>query len=146
MDIKLQKSSEQFFFEKINPTSYREETKAYIAKTLASPSDYDLSDEILTLEYAKAYESGNFDGFQKIGDWLLFAKIFAPEHLKNASENFYDALAQNSYYKCYRILHNKWLLFEELADMFPLITLYIRECIILDEKKTFLKQFRAFHI
>ena len=99
-----------------------EATRAYIFNIFASymrSSANDLSTESLTLKYAEAKQEYSFEKFQSLGDWIFFTRSLFPTSLKNASLDYYDAIAQNSYYRCYKILDRKWILFEELADEFP---------------------------
>lgn len=76
----------------------------------------------VTLLYAEARESYSFEKYQKLGDWIFFSKTVLPGHLVNASEKYYIALAQNSYYKCYLLTKRQWKLFEEMADNFEYLS------------------------
>jgi hypothetical protein len=130
-------SSDELFFpqdikvylsDNLKHLNYRVETIAYIIDVLSSPN-INLSDESITLSYFNALDNSKFKNFQQIGDWLLFAQSIFPKFLKNAPSSYYNAIAQLSYYKCYKILRGQWLLYEELADNFPNITNKLNETI-----------------
>ncbi len=114
---------EKFFVEKTISLNTQEPTKAYIVNVFKTTnkerSDY--SKESLTIVYARAKFEHKFELFQNLGDWILFAQTLFPSHLNGASTEYYTALAQSSYYKCYRLMNRKWIIFEELADNFPVI-------------------------
>lgn len=113
---------ENFFSEKINSLEkYQEPTRAYVVNVFknAKKETTDYSKESITILYNQAKIKHQFDLYQNLGDWILFINSLFPESLNNASNEYYTVVAQNSYYKCYRILQGKWTLFEELADKFP---------------------------
>ncbi len=120
---------ESYFVEKVNNLSGRNDTKAYITSTLLKykTATYDLSKEILILEYAKAKEKNDFSIYQNLADWILFVGSIHPNSLKEPSEGYYYSIAQVSYYKCYTIVNKSWPLFEEMADRLPQITYYLRD-------------------
>lgn len=97
----------------------QENTKSYIADVFANQQVS--INQSITLIYAEANYNYNFEKFQTVGDWLLFAKSIFPESLNGASSEYYDVIAQCAYYRCYRMLNKQWPLFEELADMFPIL-------------------------
>lgn len=103
------------------------ETEAYVKSTFIKyiKSNNILPNKSVTLSYIEAKEEYNFNKFQELADWLFFLQSTYPEHLNSASPEYYNAIAQLSYYKCYNILNKKWILFEELADNFVHITNYI---------------------
>lgn len=96
----------------------QEETKSYITQVLANPKT-DLIGKSITLTFSEARFNYAFEGFQKVGDWVLLARTTFPEAVNNASEEYYNAIAQNAYYTCYKILNRQWKLYEELSDLFP---------------------------
>lgn len=113
---------ETFFSEKTKLLkNFQEPTKAYITQVFsnAKKEKIDYSKESLTIIYAKARNEHRFDLFQNLGDWILFSRSLYPQNLNSASVDYYNAIAQDSYYKCYRIMNKKWIIFEELADRFP---------------------------
>lgn len=119
-------SLDEFFSRKIQTIpNCNQNTKSYITSIFVNPKD-DLSNQSITLVYAQAIANYRFDLFQKIGDWLLFVKSMYPQSLNGASSEYYDTLAQCSYYKCYRIVNRQWPIFEELADTFPYLVNYMQ--------------------
>lgn len=118
---------EDYFVEKVNNLRGRSDTKAYITSTLLKykTSTFDLSKEILILEYAKAKEKNDFNIYQNLADWILFVGSIYPAVLKDPSEEYYYSIAQNSYYKCYMIVKKQWLCYEELSDRLPEITYHL---------------------
>lgn len=107
-----------FFEEKTkNLTNYSNQTKAYITHMFSSKHNIIYPHDSLTIIYAEAKSKQRFDLYQNVADWILFIKTFYPENLQNASQEYYNTLAQDSYYKCYKLI--KWELFQEISDKFP---------------------------
>lgn len=103
------------------------ETEAYIKSTFVKyikPSAA-ISNKGVTLSYFKAKNEYNFKHFQNLADELFFLKCLFPDSLNGASSEYYNTVAQLSYYKCYNILNKEWKLFEELSDSFPYFVEYI---------------------
>jgi hypothetical protein len=129
---------EMFFAERTKNLlkHYQETTRAYIVNVLksAKKESKDYSKDSLTIIYSKAKSEQNFELFQNIADWILFTKSLYPISLNGASEEYYNALAQDSYYRCYRLLNRQWLLFEELADKFPQTVKLLQIMFVPDEK------------
>lgn len=124
---------ESFFAEKTKSLQIcRESTRAYITNIFitAHKEPVDFSNESLTLVYASAKAKYSFQTFQSLGDWILFAQSLYPNSLRDASTDYYNAIAQDSYYRCYRILNRQWVLFEELADTFPRLVSSLQEVFI----------------
>jgi hypothetical protein len=113
-------SLNDFFEKKLNDIKCRRDTKAYITSLLCEfkNSKSDLSNESLTLFFNKARSKNSFSDYQKLGDFIFFCDIFYEEYLNGASKEYYDSLARLSYYSCYRLTKNQWMLFEELAEDF----------------------------
>lgn len=88
--------------------------------------DYDFSNENITLLYARSVFENDFESFQNLADWLFFLRTLFPEFLKNASEDYYNNIAQISYYKCYKFMRT-WKVYEELADQFVFLTAEARK-------------------
>jgi hypothetical protein len=122
----------EFFYTELEKLKCDRDTRAYVASVLTKfkTSSADLSKESITLLYAQAKFSQDFNTFQNIGDWLLYIKAFYPEHLNNASSDYYYSIGSSSYYSCYKILNKKWKLYEQLADLFPYLSLEIRKILI----------------
>lgn len=114
------KTIEKYFDEVLESLPCEHATKAYIVSiyTKYRGVEHDLSKDSLTLLYAQAKEKQDFISFQDIGDWIFFANTITPNHLNNASPEYYHTLARVSYYSCYRLIRREWKLFEELSDNF----------------------------
>lgn len=98
-------------------------TKSYIIGIFEKyqNSELDLSKSNITLLYAQGVFKRDFYIFQNLGDWLFFTKSMYPEFLKNASEDYYNNIAQLSYYNCYKIV-NTWKVYDQLSEEFPRLT------------------------
>lgn len=109
-----------FFTDVLQKLRCEEDTRAYIISVFSKyrNSTFDLSQESITLAYARASFHQDFLGFQTIGDWLFFANTLFPESLSKTSKGYYHNLARLSYYSCYRLINRQWVLFERLADDF----------------------------
>ena len=118
-DITLYKNLEDVFGHIINKLECQNTTKAYISNVLFKKLPPDYSGESVTLILSQAKFAYSFELYQNLGDWILFCQSTFPDHLKDASPEYYSAVAQECYYRCYKIVNKKWLLFEELADNLP---------------------------
>lgn len=117
----------QYFKPMIDKLNYSSELNAYLLNVLVQINkSEDLSKDSLTIKYIEAQAQYNFQLYQAIGDWILFCQTYMPQHLNNAEEKYYNALAQSSYHACYIILKRQWKLFEELADLYPSIVKDLR--------------------
>lgn len=114
------KNFNDFFNDVFGELRCQPETRAYIVSifTKYKAAHFDLSKDSLTLTYAQAKDNRDFSVFQNLGDWIFFSKTFAPTHLNNASEEYYQSLGRLSYYSCYTLINKQWKLFEELSDNF----------------------------
>jgi hypothetical protein len=92
-------------------------------------ADFDFSQNNPTLLFCQAHEKQDFSIYQNLGDWLFYTKSMFPASLKNASENYYNNIAQLSYYNCYRIVKG-WKVYEELADQYVHLIRSIRNILI----------------
>lgn len=117
---------ESFFDKTIHLKNFQESTIAYLVNLFKTAKKQDYSKDSLTLIYSRAKFEQNFNLFQNLGDWILFTETLYPEHLNKASKEYYEILAQNSYYTCYRMLNRQWRLYEELADTFPRLIILLR--------------------
>ena len=117
MDI-FHKNVTDFFEELLKDLSCQPDTKAYIIGIFGKykKADFDLSKDSLTLLLCQAQTKQDFLTYQKIGDWIFYINSIAPQHLQFASKDYYNSLAQVSYYTCYRLINKQWKLFEQLAD------------------------------
>jgi hypothetical protein len=119
MDI-AHKNISSFFDELLADLKCQQDTKAYIVSIYGKfkTADFDLSQDSVTLLFGQARNKQDFLTYQNLGDWIFFANTIAPQHLHNASKDYYDTIARLSYYSCYKIVNHQWKLFEELADDF----------------------------
>lgn len=120
-----------FFNQELKALKCQEKTKAYIISILSKYrfSNDDYSNASLTLIYHEAKISRNFSGFQNLADWIFFCESVFPEHLNDASKEYYHSLAQTSYYTCYRLINKQLDIYENLADEFTLLTNSINKII-----------------
>jgi len=122
MDI-IQSDIVKFFEEKLEDLQCQYETRSYIISIYGKYrfSDFDLSQDSITLLFSQARFKQDFLIYQNIGDWLFFIKSMAPQHLNNASEEYYDTIARLSYSACYKLINRQWRLFEELSDNYQFL-------------------------
>lgn len=107
-----------FFEESLVFNSMQPDTKAYLIKIFSDPK-LTFTNQSLTLVMAKAKFEGNFSLYQALGDEILITRSVFPRHLSGATVEYYDAIGQESYYRCYRMIRS-WKIFEELAEMLPI--------------------------
>ncbi len=120
MDI-LFSAEKDWFSKNLENLKCEEETRAYIVSIFTKylkTAQEDYSKESLTLLYSEARDKHNFIIYQNLGDWIFFCKTFFPEFLKNASDSYYQCIAKNCYYSCFKLINKKWKVFEELSDNF----------------------------
>jgi len=121
-----------YFEEALSDLRCHRDTKSYLvgvySKYLLATED--LSKDSITLLYAKAKTNQDFITFQQISEWLLMCSTLYPQHLKNASFDYYATIARNSYYSCYRLVNKSWQVYENLADDFIPITSKIKSVLI----------------
>ena len=114
------KNISSFFDELLIDLECQRDTKAYIVSIYGKfkTAQFDLSKDSVTLLFAQGRSKQDFLTYQNLGDWIIFANTIAPQHLNNASKDYYDTIARLSYYSCYKLINREWKLFEELADNF----------------------------
>lgn len=119
----INKNITKFFEEMLNDLDCHPTTRAYIASIYGKykSAEFDLSKDSVTLLFAQARNNHDFLTYQNLGDWIFFINTLAPEHLSNASKDYYDTVARLSYYSCYKIINKQWKLFEELSDNFTFL-------------------------
>lgn len=138
--LEIKTDLHSFFQEKTNKIPNCDiQTKSYIAGIFSklNKEKEDFSKNSITIIYAQANFQYNFELFQKLGDWILFTKSLYPAFLKEASSEYYNTIAQCSYHKCYKIINKQWPLFEELADIFPDVVLYMQKELIVEKNYTY---------
>lgn len=109
-----------FFEDLLTDLECQRDTKAYIVSIYGKfrRADYDLSKDSVTLLFAQARNKHDFLTYQNLADWIFFSNTMAPSHLQAASQDYYQTIAQLSYYSCYKLINKEWKLFEELSDNF----------------------------
>lgn len=125
-----------FFTNQLENLRCDRDTKAYIISVLKKfkNASEDCSKESITTLYAQAKYSQDFFTFQKVGDWLFLCSSMFPEHLNNASMDYYFSIGQSSYYYCYLILQRKWKLYEQMSDQLPELSVSTRKLINITHK------------
>lgn len=119
----LYKNISSFFDELLIDLKCQRDTKAYIVSIYGKykTAEFDLSKDSVTLLFAQARSKQDFLTYQNLGDWIFFANTIAPNHLQDASKDYYDTVGRLSYYSCYKLINREWKLFEELADNFIIL-------------------------
>ena len=121
-----------FFQNNLKELHCEDFTRAYIQSIFCKykSSECDFSKESITLRFYEARTRQDFVEFQNIADWLFFAKSLFPEALNNASIDYFDTIAKNSYYSCYRLINRQLVIYENLADEFEYLTDQTRKVLI----------------
>ena len=122
MSLNLVPSLDRWFSDRLQGLKCSPEALAYVAGVLAQKrwDKADLSTQSVVLAYRDAALAGDFSGFQRLGDWVLFVDIAYPQHIDGTRE-VVESLGRRSYYSCYRLMLGRWDLYEELADGLPRI-------------------------
>lgn len=96
-------------------------------------SNYHPHDQPIVIIFSLAKERLSFQSFQQLADWIFWMGVWFPEGM--AERSLALAIAQNSYYWCYRLTDRKWKVFEELADTTPKLihTVSANKSIIIDQ-------------
>lgn len=129
----LENKYSHYFEQLFNQIDCETFTKSYITGIFLQylrSAQNDLSQENITLTFAKAREENNFLLYQKIGDYLFFMRSMYPNFLINASEDYYRTVARMSYYSCYNLINKKILVYENMADEFISLEQQARKIII----------------
>lgn len=117
-----------FLSKELAPLQCDNDTKAYIVSVLDKfkSSTFDYSKDSITILYTEAKFKQDFLTFQNIGDWLFFCNTLFPEHLNKASIDYYCTIGRLSYYSCYKLINKQWKLYEQMADLFPVLSVQTR--------------------
>lgn len=120
---------EGWFHERLLALPNSPETIAYVAGVMKSlsrpkPGD-DLSKHSIVLAYAEARNAGDFEAFQRVGDWVLWVGCVFPEAIAE-ERALIESLGQLSYYACHRMMRGRWPVYEELADELPNIAVRVQ--------------------
>lgn len=129
-------SLDQFFSDALGDLSCDDKTRAYVVSifTKFAKTPYDLPSNSITLTFYEAKRKQEFATYQSLGDWIFFCRVEFPEHLQQASQDFYLTVGQLSYYSCYRLLKRQWKCYEELADRFEHLEEETRNLLIASKK------------
>ena len=119
MDL-IVRNLDRWFADRLQGLRCSPEALAYVAGVLSRTrwDNADLSRQSVTLAFRDAALTGDFEGFQRLGDWVLFVDTVYPDHLRDHRE-LAESFGRRSYYSCHRILRGQWRLYEELADRLP---------------------------
>lgn len=117
----MENNLNNFFHNILSDLECRSDTKAYITSvfTKFKTADFDLSKDSVGLLFLQAKYKQDFVVFQNLADWIFFCRTYLPQHLNHASDDYYQNIAQLSYYSCFKLINKQWVLFEELSDRFP---------------------------
>jgi len=118
-----------YFGQILNDLNCGRETASYIISIYGKykSSSCDLSQDSITLLFAKARSKQDFAIYQNLGDWIFFSNTINPSHLQDASKEYYDTIARLSYYSCFKLINKEWKLFEELSDNFIYLESQVKE-------------------
>jgi hypothetical protein len=110
-----------FFQNELSNLNCDENTKSYIIGIFYKyrSSQFDYSGQSITIKFAEAKASHNFESYQNLADYLFFMGSIFPEYLNYTSKDYYQTIGRLSYYTCYRLINKQWKSFEELSDRFP---------------------------
>jgi hypothetical protein len=119
------------FAERLTGIPASPEAVAYVVGVLGKRKwdGEDLSNQSVLLAYLDANERGDFVGFQRIGDWVLFIDSVMPAHFNGVRE-FVESVGRLSYYRCFRLMGQQWRVYEELADEFPRLVTSVRKRLV----------------
>lgn len=111
---------ERFFAERLTRLRCSPEAKAYIVGVMCSfvrPVGFEMTSVVT--QFALARERGDFVAFQRLGDWILWARSIVPtvDHV-----DVWESVGRLSYDACHRLLRGQWKVYEELADGLPDLT------------------------
>jgi hypothetical protein len=111
---------DRWFAERLQGLKCSPEALAYVAGVLARTrwDGADMSRQSITLAFQDAAVSRDFEGFQRLGDWVLFVDTMYPDHFQ-LNREIVETFGRRSYYSCHQILRGQWRLYEELADRLP---------------------------
>ncbi len=114
--MKLQSSLVGYFDERLERLRVSRECRAYVVGVLndmKNAEQHDMSRQSMTLAYFDAVQTRDFEGFQRLGDWVLFAEIIVPKSIKE--RELVLTLARKSYTQCGLIMQGAWVVYDELA-------------------------------
>lgn len=107
-----------WFEEELRSLKCQDATRSYIVALLSQYRNQTGTLESFTLAFKDARDTGKFDKFQALGDWLFWLQAMSPDSIDNTQRGYVSSLAQLSYATCNRLLNNKWPLFSEMATRY----------------------------
>ncbi len=112
-----------WFDEKLTNVSCSRDTKAYIVGVLAKYKSVqdDMSKTSVVLSFVQAKQSGRFESYQRLGDWVLFISSVHPAAMQEHTSIIQD-VGMKSYVACHNMMMKKWPVYEELAIKLPLLS------------------------
>jgi hypothetical protein len=118
---------DDWFAERLEAVNCSPDARAYVVSVLSSfkRADGDLSDRSIVVAFANARDHGNFEHFQRIGDWVLWTATIMPGAIAEHRETI-ETLGRMSYYTCHRMVQRTWPVYEELADELPSLAQKVR--------------------
>jgi hypothetical protein len=124
---------ESWFADQLQDLNCSPETLAYVVgvlKALGQPkAGEDMSKQSVIMAYQAASMSGEFAGFQKLGDWVLWTDVVCPDFV-DVNRQVFESFGQLSYLSCHKILRGQWHVFEELANELPSIASRVRRKLV----------------
>jgi len=129
MDIVRNANITNFFEILLSDLECQQDTKAYIVSIFGKykTSEADLSKDSITILFSTAQQKHDFATYQKLGDWIIYCNGIAPQHLRNASQDYYDTIGRASYHSCYNLINRQWGLFNELSERFLVLRTGIKQ-------------------
>ena len=118
-----------------------DETKAYVISVYSQFKninyDNDFSKNSIVISYYDALKSGNFELYQRLGDWSLYTMTMHPEHIAHNKETV-RMVGKNSYDACFKLLNKEWELFEELSKYIDSIAYRARKLLVVQNDNKFI--------
>lgn len=113
----------EYLRQRLSALNCHDLTRAYIVsifeKQKSTENDY--STNSMTILYAQATEVNNFALLQNLADWIFFCQVLFPNHLRAASNDYYNAIAQGSYHRCHQLLNRQLDIYHQLSEEFPIL-------------------------
>ena len=118
-------SAEHWFVERLESLPQSPEVKAYAVGVLnkfARSANGDMSTQSMVLAFADAKWSGNFEQFQRLGDWALWTTSFS-----TVTDDIVLMLGRNSYDACYHILRQQCKVYQDLSRNLTSLAIDIKQ-------------------
>lgn len=117
---------EDWFCKRLEGVEASRDARAYLVSLFSSMRSArdDLSKESIVLAFSEARTTGEFQKFQRIGDYVVWGLSFVPESFE--VPDLAVDLGRLSYYTCWRLTNKEWRVYEELADELPRLRIELR--------------------